>query len=100
MAEDDTHMAGAGTSYRIVFQFEPRWKETLICSSVFGAFALEMSMGLPMVYLPTKSAWQREAPHWSVHCWDSLHDQLADWCAKENIPLMVDEAASVSSHIG
>ena len=38
---------------RIAFEFQPRWREEIVCSCSLGAFILEMTMGVTTVYLPT-----------------------------------------------
>jgi hypothetical protein len=77
------------------FIFRTRWKEELICSNPLGDLILEMPMGIPAIYLPTKAAWQASAPEWARPYWDSLHTQLKSWCALHDFPLVVDSTASV-----
>lgn len=77
------------------FTFLPRWKEELVCSSSLGEVILEMPMGVPSIYLPTKAGWQDSAPEWARPHWESIHLQLKAWCALHDFPLVVDDTASV-----
>lgn len=77
------------------FTFLPRWKEELVCSSSLGEVILEMPMGVPSIYLPTEAVWQDSAPEWARPHWKSIHLQLKAWCALHDLPLFVDDTASV-----
>ncbi|WP_201276301.1 hypothetical protein [Methylotetracoccus oryzae] len=52
-----------------VFQFEPRWKEELLCTGTGGSFVLEFPMGSLSVYVPTEAVWKRDAPQWASNLW-------------------------------
>lgn len=78
------------------FTFLPQWKEELVCSSSLGDLTLEMPMGVLSVYLPTKATWQDSAPTiWARPQWYLIYAQLKAWCALQDIPLFVDDTASV-----
>ena len=77
------------------FEFEPRWKEELVCSCEFGSFILEMPMGVISVYLPTQPEWEQRAPVWVRPHWEALRTQLSEWCAHYRYPLYVDASAAV-----
>lgn len=80
---------------KIRFEFRPRWKEELVCSSVLGNLVLDMPMGVTSVYLPTEGSWARQAPQWARAMWPEFHAQLVQWCASERVPLYVEDSASV-----
>lgn len=71
------------------FQFQPRWKEELVCSCDLGSFVVTMPMGVVSVDFPTEDIWQHEAPSWAKPYWDSVRSQLSAWCKSQNIPLYV-----------
>jgi len=60
-----------------MFEFQPRWKEELVCTGPGGTFVLELPMGVLSAYLPTEAVWQEKAPVWSRALWSELHDELA-----------------------
>ena len=78
------------------FNFNPRWKEELVCSCQSGDFILEMTMGTLSVFLPTKEIWEANAPEWAKPHWGDLHIQLEEWCKKEKIPLVIESNAWVT----
>jgi hypothetical protein len=80
---------------KIRFRFTPRWKEELVCSSVLGNLVLDMPMGVTSVYVPTEASWARKAPEWARAMWPDFHAQLAQWCARERVPLYVEDSADV-----
>jgi Domain of unknown function (DUF4328) len=80
---------------KIRFQFRPRWKEELVCSTVLGNLVLDMPMGVTSVYLPTEASWARQAPEWARGLWFDLHADLVQWCASERVPLYVEDSATV-----
>jgi hypothetical protein len=77
------------------YSFSPRWKEELVCTCRLGDFVIEMPMGITTVYLPTAERWQVLAPEWARGHWEILHAQLAEWCARQHIPLQLDATATV-----
>ncbi len=79
----------------LVFAFQPRWKEELVCSCARGSFILEMPMGVVTVYVPTAERWPAVAPAWAAADWAAFHRQLSDWCQSHRIPLHVDATAHV-----
>ena len=81
----------------IQFNFQPEWKEKLICSCPLGSVMIEITMGVTTVYLPTAQRWAEQAPEWARSCWEAFHAQLSAWCAGEQIPLVVDDTGNVYS---
>lgn len=79
----------------VVYTFQPRWKEELVCTCPFGSLVLDMPMGIVSVYVPTEARWRTVAPVWAIEHWPALHAQLRDWCAQNDIPLHVDASAFV-----
>jgi hypothetical protein len=79
----------------IIYTFKGKWKEELICSCELGEFGLEFPMGIPTVYLPTESQWQKIAPVWAQNDWQNLHLQLQTWCKDGGFALQIDETAIV-----
>ena len=79
----------------LVFAFQPRWKEELVCSCPLGSFILEMPMGVVTVYLPTAGRWRGVAPAGAAAAWATVHRQLSHWCQSRQIPLLVDASAHV-----
>jgi hypothetical protein len=77
------------------YTFQARWKEQLVCCAGAQQFVLEFPMGIPTIYLPTKSRWRTVAPAWASDHWDYLYDQLGRWCKAEDVQLVVDETAQV-----
>ncbi|PBJ81601.1 hypothetical protein CMZ84_15550 [Lysobacteraceae bacterium NML93-0399] len=73
------------------FQFQPRWKEELVCSYAGGSFVLDMPMGITSVYMPTQAAWPAHAPPGLADKWSLLHEELSAWCASNSIPLYVTD---------
>jgi len=76
-------------------QFEAKWKETLVCTMDGKRFSIELTMGVLKVYLPTQSRWEAVAPDWARSQWERVREDLAVWCLRERIPLVVDESAWV-----
>lgn len=70
-------------------QFQPRWKEELVCSCEFGSFVLDMPMGVVSVDFPNEEIWLQNAPQWAKPYWATIRDQLVAWCESNNIPLHV-----------
>ena len=77
-------------------QFEPRWKEELLCSIDGHTFIVEMTMGVLTVYMPTKSKWEQIAPEWAKSHWQRIITDLSAWCDAEKIPLKYDDNAWAS----
>lgn len=79
----------------VYFQFQPKWREELVCSCRLGSFSLEMTMGSAQeVYLPTAEVWAQKAPAWARPLWAQLHDQLVSWCSSR-VPLHVVDNAPI-----
>ena len=76
-------------------EFEPRWKEELVCLIDGRRFVLECSMGALTVYYPTLSMWESLAPEWAIGQWQRISDDLSDWCNKQKIPLFIEDHARV-----
>jgi len=76
-------------------QFQPRWKEELVCTSPMGSFVLEMPMGVVSVYFPTEPVWGKRAPKWAAPYWAEILSQLRAWCGSNGIALHVDDDAEV-----
>jgi hypothetical protein len=78
-----------------VFRFAPRWKEELVVTGPGGSFILELPMGVLTACLPTREAWNRQAPAWALDLWPTLKAELEAWCAANNATLEIDETAQV-----
>ena len=74
------------------FGFQPRWKEELVCECDLGSLVLDMTMGMPTVYLPNEQTWPSFAPDWATPHWQILHDQLQAWCSSQNVPLQLSDS--------
>lgn len=68
------------------FDFQPRWKEELLCSCELGELTIEMSMGVDTVWIPSRERWAEIAPPWAQPWWDAFHRQLLAWCDARQIP--------------
>lgn len=77
-------------------QFQPKWKEELVCTLDGRGFVIEMTMGVPTVYLPTQSKWELSAPEWARPQWERVRADLAVWCEQQRIPLVVEDHAWVN----
>ena len=75
---------------QINYIFEPKWKEELICKCSEGSFILDYAMGVPTVYFPAESRWEKVSPEWAKTHWNSLHEQLQEWCKNNNTVLALD----------
>jgi hypothetical protein len=74
-------------------QFQPKWKEELICTMDGRTFTVEITMGILTVYFPTKAKWEATAPNWAKQQWERVQEDLSAWCLKQEIPLaIVDDA--------
>jgi hypothetical protein len=78
-----------------VCQFKPRWKEELVPECPEGSLVIELTMGVLEAYFPTPERWNRDAPTWARARYEELLEALRTWCARQRIPLVVEEAASV-----
>lgn len=76
-------------------QFQPRWKEELVCTLDGNTFIIELTMGVLKVYLPTEARWEAFAPGWAQGQWQRVQSDLSTWCEQQNIPLLVEEHAWV-----
>jgi hypothetical protein len=47
-------------------QFNPRWKEELVCTMDGRQFIIEMTMGVYTAYLPSETKWEQAAPEWAA----------------------------------
>ena len=77
-------------------QFQPKWKEELVCTLDGRRFVIELTMGILTVYLPTQSKWQKSAPEWAAQHWGRVREDLSTWCEQQKIPLVIEEHAWVS----
>lgn len=77
-------------------QFEPKWKEELICTMDAKRFTIELTMGVLTVYFPTRSKWETIAPDWAKPHWERVKNDLATWCLQQAIPLHIDDNAWVA----
>ena len=84
-----------GAPPRTTFLFQPRWKEELVVTGAGGTFALELSMGVYSVCLPTQKVWETQAPEWARDLWPLLKRELEDWCVNNKAVLHIDESAAV-----
>jgi hypothetical protein len=76
-------------------QFEPRWKELLVCTMDGKNVVVELTMGVLTVYFPTKSRWESSAPEWAKNQWERVRRDLSAWCEKEKVPLVIEDDAWV-----
>lgn len=76
-------------------QFEPKWKEELVCTMDGKKFIVELTMGVLTVYFPTKSKWATSAPEWARPQWERVRADLSAWCQQQNIPLIIEDSAWV-----
>ena len=76
-------------------QFEPKWKEELICTMDGKRFVVELTMGILTVYFPTKSKWEATAPDWAKQQWERVKEDLSAWCLEQKIPLQFEDGAWV-----
>jgi hypothetical protein len=76
-------------------QFEPKWKEELVCTMDGRRFVVELTMGVLTVYFPTLSKWDASAPEWARGQWQRVRDDLADWCQQQKMPLVIEDHALV-----
>lgn len=77
------------------FNFQPKWKEELVCTGPGGSFVLELPMGILTAYLPTEEAWRDKAPAWAKGLWPVLHDELQEWCRRNKANFIVDANAGI-----
>jgi hypothetical protein len=77
-------------------QFQPRWKEELVCTLAGQSFVVELTMGVLTVYFPTQAKWEVAAPAWAKPQWARVHQDLTQWCAQQKIPLRITDDAWVS----
>lgn len=71
--------------------FQPRWKEELVCTLWDQTFIIDMTMGVPTVYFPTQSRWEKAAPEWAKPEWARIKGDLVEWCEQNKIPLVIDD---------
>ena len=76
-------------------QFQPKWKEELVCTMDGKSFVIELTMGVLTVYFPTQSKWEASAPEWAMQQWTRVEHDLSAWCAEQKIPLVIEEHTSV-----
>lgn len=60
------------------------------------SFSIEMTMGILTVYFPAVAKWEASAPEWAKNEWERVRTELANWCEREKIPLVVEDHAWVS----
>jgi hypothetical protein len=77
-------------------QFQPRWKEELVCTMDGRSFVVELTMGVLTVYFPTQTKWEALAPEWVRHQWQRVREDLAAWCEQQKMPLVIEDHAWVS----
>jgi hypothetical protein len=70
-------------------QFQPKWKEELVCTVDGGRFVVEMT-------IPTQPMWEASAPDWARHQWERVREDLAAWCEQQKMPLIIEDHAWVS----
>jgi hypothetical protein len=76
-------------------QFEPKWKEELICTMDGRRFVIELTMGIVTVYFPTQSTWEATVPDWAKRQWERVRGDLSAWCLEQDIPLQIVDNAWV-----
>jgi len=86
---------GRYTACVAAYDFEPRWKEELVCAGPAGRLVFELTMGVPTVYFPTEEAWVKQAPPWAQSRRDEILAALRAWCGSRT-PVVIDATAGVS----
>jgi hypothetical protein len=76
-----------------IIQFQPRWKEELVCIGPGGEFVLDFPMGIPTVYVPTEHAWVQSAPAWAHALWPLFAAELKTWCNEHDVAFFLDGSA-------
>jgi hypothetical protein len=79
----------------MMFRFESRWKEELVCEGPGGSFVLELPMGVLTAYLPSEAAWVVKGPSWAKRMWPELRAELEQWCAQSGAKFVIDDTAGV-----
>ena len=74
-------------------QFQPKWKEELVCNIDGRRLTVEITMGVLTVYFPTKATWEATAPNWAKEQWERVEEDLSAWCLQEKIPLVIEDNA-------
>ena len=95
---DPDQVAGAPRHRRTTaskVQFEPKWKEELVCTMDERRFVIELTMGALTVYFPTPSKWDASAPEWAKGQWERVRSDLAGWCEQRKMPLVIEDQAWV-----
>lgn len=77
------------------FEFQPRWKEELVCTAAGGSFILELPMGVLTALLPTELEWKEKAPEWAGDLWPVLKLELEAWCKENKAQFFIDQSAGV-----
>ncbi len=77
-------------------QFEPKWKDELVCTMDGRQFVVEMTMGFLKVFFPTQPKWEASAPAWARQQWERVRADLAAWCEQQKMPLVIEDHAWVS----
>jgi O-acetyl-ADP-ribose deacetylase (regulator of RNase III) len=86
---------GAAMASLSKVQFEPQWKELLICRMDGRRFVIELTMGVLTVYFRTQSTWEASAPDWAKRQWERVRGDLSAWCLEQGIPLQIVDGAWV-----
>ncbi|MCW1913405.1 hypothetical protein OJ996_07465 [Luteolibacter sp. GHJ8] len=74
-------------------QFNPRWKEELVCMMDGRQFIIEMTMGVYTAYLPSEAKWEQAAPEWAAGQWERVRADAAAWCEGQKMPLVIEDRA-------
>ncbi|MEJ7138602.1 hypothetical protein [Amphibiibacter pelophylacis] len=77
-------------------QFQPKWKEELVCTMDGMSFIIEQSTGVITVYFPTQTRWESLAPEWARQQWERVRADLSTWCQQQKIPFVIEDHARVS----
>jgi hypothetical protein len=77
-------------------QFQPKWKEELVCTMDGRSFVVELTMGVLTVYFPTQTKWEASAPEWARQHWERVRADLSAWCQQQKMPLVIEDHAWVS----
>ena len=77
-------------------QFQPKWREELVCTMDGKKFSIELTMGVLRAYVPTRPRWEATAPDWARRQWEQVKEDLSAWCHQEKIPLVIDDKAWVA----
>lgn len=71
--------------------FNPRWREELVATSIDGILIFEITMGKYHVYFPDEALWLKSVPEWAKDKWNIYLEACKLWCSQNAIPISVVE---------